>query len=151
MPSKIDIYIHGCSTRHRQGGWGAVLINRTKPKYTVIFGGAIRNATDNLMEIMSAIQGLGMLNRPCEVTLTTESDLVRKIIENKFILKDHKALCYELRHLASEHKVKVQRISKHTETVGDQRVYALVHEGIQEAKEKARVHKGMLNRIPNHF
>ena len=151
MASKIDICIHGCSTRHRQGGWGAILINKTKPKYTAIFGGAVRNATDDLMEIMSAIQALGMLKRQCEVTLTTESDLVRRIVENRFIHKNHKSLCHELRYLAEEHSVKVNKIKKHTETEGDPRVYALVHEGIQEAKEKARVHKGMLNRIPNHF
>lgn len=151
MNSKIDICIHGCSTRHRQGGWGAILINKTKPKYAAVFGGAVRNATDSLMELMSAIQALGMLRKSCDVTLTTESDLIRRVIHDRYIHKDHKMLCYELRHLAEYHNIKVVRVSKHSEASGDPRVYALVHEGIQEAKEKARIHKGMLHRIPNHF
>lgn len=151
MSNTIEISIHGKSTRYGQGGWGAVLLNRTKAKYRAVYGGAIRNTTDGHMEIMSAIQALGLLKRPLSVDLYTESDLIRRILEERFILKQHKTLCLELRYLATVHNINVIRVQKHTDKQGDPRVYSLVHEGIQKAKEMARIHKGMLHRIPNHF
>lgn len=150
--SKIDMYIHGRSTKYGQGGWGALLHNKTKPKNKAMYGGAIRYASDSLMEIMSAIQSLGALNKPCDVTIYTESKLLFDIIKNGIIPKEHKTLALELLYFKSFHDITVNLLNSQNERDGgNPKVYNLVHEGIQEAKELYRLNRGLFDRLPNHF
>ena len=147
----INIYIHGHGTQHGQGGWGAILRNENTAKQTHLFGGALRKATTEHMEIMSAIQALGALKRPCVVNMFTESDTVRRIFEEDYLPKDYKTLALELQYYATEHQIAVIRLARHDAHHGDTKVYDLVHEGIQEAKERYRLNRNMLDRIPTHF
>ncbi len=72
----MHIYTDGaCRGNPGPGGWGAILRygDREKELY-----GAERSTTNNRMELMAAIQALEALTRGCEVTLTTDSQYLRK-------------------------------------------------------------------------
>ena len=73
---KIEIFTDGaCSGNPGPGGWGAIL--RTKGVEKELSGGE-KDTTNNRMEMMAVIAALEALNRPCEVTVTTDSQYVMK-------------------------------------------------------------------------
>lgn len=73
---KVEIFTDGaCKGNPGPGGWGALL--RYGGIEKPLFGGEART-TNNRMELMAAIEGLTALKAPCEVTLTTDSQYVRK-------------------------------------------------------------------------
>ena len=73
---KVTIFTDGaCRGNPGPGGWGAILF---KDDHEKEFYGAERETTNNRMELMAAIQALEVLKRPCEVTLTTDSQYVKK-------------------------------------------------------------------------
>ena len=73
---KVEIYTDGaCRGNPGPGGWGAILRAGTSEKELC---GAERETTNNRMELMAAIIALESLKRPCDVTLTTDSQYVRK-------------------------------------------------------------------------
>ncbi len=72
----IEIFTDGaCRGNPGPGGWGALLRHGEQVKE--IYGGE-KMTTNNRMELMAAIQALEALKRPCEVTLTTDSEYVRR-------------------------------------------------------------------------
>ncbi len=73
---QIEIFTDGaCKGNPGPGGWGALLRygSTEKPLY-----GGEKNTTNNRMELTAAIEGLAALDEKCEVTLTTDSQYVRK-------------------------------------------------------------------------
>lgn len=64
-----------CKGNPGVGGWGAILRYGKTEKQ--IYGGE-KVTTNNRMELMAAIQALQSLREACEVTLTTDSQYVRK-------------------------------------------------------------------------
>ena len=72
MPEKhVDIYTDGaCSGNPGDGGWAAILFYRNFRREV---SGAERDTTNNRMELMAVIKGLGMLKEPCEVTVYSDS------------------------------------------------------------------------------
>lgn len=76
MADKVDIFTDGaCRGNPGPGGWGALLRHAEREKE--LFGSE-RETTNNRMELMAAIIALESLKRACEVTLTTDSQYVRK-------------------------------------------------------------------------
>ena len=74
--SKIEIYTDGaCRGNPGPGGWGAWLIAGKHQKE--LFGGE-QDTTNNRMELMAAIKALSALKSDSVVTLTTDSQYVRK-------------------------------------------------------------------------
>ena len=74
--SKIEIYTDGaCRGNPGPGGWGAWLISGNHKKE--LFGGEL-DTTNNRMELMAAIKALDALKSSSIVTLTTDSQYVRK-------------------------------------------------------------------------
>lgn len=72
----VKIFTDGaCKGNPGPGGWGAVLRYGDAEKQ--LFGGEAET-TNNRMELMAAIQALAALNRACDVSLTTDSQYVRK-------------------------------------------------------------------------
>ncbi len=63
-----------CKGNPGPGGWGALL--RFGDKEKELSGGEAQS-TNNRMELMAAIRALESLNRPCAVTLVTDSVYVR--------------------------------------------------------------------------
>ena len=74
--NKVTIFTDGaCRGNPGPGGWGAIL---RKDDHEKELYGAERETTNNRMELMAAIQALEALKRPCDVTLTTDSQYVKK-------------------------------------------------------------------------
>ncbi len=72
----VEIFTDGaCRGNPGPGGWGAVL--RYNGQEKLLHGGEAPT-TNNRMELMAAIAALSALKRPCQVTLTTDSQYVRK-------------------------------------------------------------------------
>ena len=70
----VEIATDGvCKGNPGRGGWGVVLrMGGTEKEMS----GGEAHTTNNRMELMAAIQGLGALKRPCRVTLSTDSRYV---------------------------------------------------------------------------
>ena len=67
----VDIYTDGaCRGNPGPGGWGAILVYNGHEKE---LSGGHPETTNNRMELTAAIQALAALNRPCTVTLTSDS------------------------------------------------------------------------------
>ena len=72
----IELFTDGaCKGNPGPGGWGVLL--RYGENEKPLCGGEI-HTTNNRMELMAAIEGLKALSEPCQVTLTTDSQYVRK-------------------------------------------------------------------------
>lgn len=75
MP-RVEIFTDGaCLGNPGPGGWGVIL--RYGNAVKEIHGGEAAT-TNNRMELMAAISALRSLKRPCIVTLTTDSEYLRK-------------------------------------------------------------------------
>lgn len=67
----IDIYTDGaCRGNPGKGGWGAILVYGGREKE---LSGGEWLTTNNRMELTAAIEALGALKEPCEVTLYSDS------------------------------------------------------------------------------
>ncbi len=75
-PDVTEIFTDGaCRGNPGPGGWGALMRFQGKEKSLY---GAEAHTTNNRMELMAAIKALQALKRPCKVSLTTDSQYVRK-------------------------------------------------------------------------
>jgi len=73
---KVEIFSDGaCSGNPGPGGYGTIL--RCGGKVRELSGYAAET-TNNRMELLGAISGLEALLRPCRVSLTTDSEYVKK-------------------------------------------------------------------------
>lgn len=82
---KIDIYTDGaCSGNPGPGGWGAILMYGGIKKE---LSGGEAETTNNRMELMAVINALEALNRPCEVTLYTDSQYIVNAVEKGWARK----------------------------------------------------------------
>lgn len=73
--TKVNIYTDGaCSGNPGPGGWGAIL---ECGGVTKELSGGAAETTNNRMELTAAIEALSALKRPCQVTLTTDSQYLK--------------------------------------------------------------------------
>jgi ribonuclease HI len=76
---RVELFTDGaCLGNPGPGGWGALLRFGTREKE--LSGGEVLT-TNNRMELMAAIAGLEALKRPCEIALTTDSQYVKRGVE----------------------------------------------------------------------
>lgn len=74
--NRVEIFTDGaCRGNPGPGGWGAIL--RYNGHEKELYGGAA-DTTNNRMELTAAIVALESLNRDCAVSLTTDSEYLRK-------------------------------------------------------------------------
>lgn len=67
----VEIYTDGaCKGNPGPGGWSAVIVYGGAEKE---LSGGEAATTNNRMELIGAISGLGALKEPCEVTLYSDS------------------------------------------------------------------------------
>jgi ribonuclease HI len=141
---KVSIFTDGaCRGNPGPGGWGAILRcdGREKELY-----GFERETTNNRMELMAAIQSLEALKRPCDVTLTTDSQYVRKGITewlaqwkrrgwktaDKKPVKNQD-LWQRLEAATHHHTIHWKWIKGHSGHVENERADQLANRGIDEA------------------
>ena len=73
---QVIIYTDGaCRGNPGPGGWGAIL---RYGKHEKSLFGFEKDTTNNRMELMAAIKALESLKRTCQVSLTTDSQYVRR-------------------------------------------------------------------------
>jgi ribonuclease HI len=76
---KVELFTDGaCLGNPGPGGWAALLRAGTREKALV---GAEAMTTNNRMELMAAIAGIEALKRACTVAVTTDSQYVRRGVE----------------------------------------------------------------------
>ena len=72
----VEVFTDGaCRGNPGPGGWGALLRYNQQEKELY---GAEPETTNNRMELMAAIQALEALSRPCDISVTTDSQYVRQ-------------------------------------------------------------------------
>lgn len=77
--TRVELFTDGaCLGNPGPGGWGALLRFGDREKE---LSGGEPLTTNNRMELMGAIAGLEALKRPCEVVLTTDSQYVKRGVE----------------------------------------------------------------------
>jgi ribonuclease HI len=75
----IELFTDGaCLGNPGPGGWGALLRSGTRERE---LSGGEADTTNNRMELMAAIAGLEALKRACSVVLTTDSQYVKRGVE----------------------------------------------------------------------
>lgn len=143
--SKVDIFADGaCKGNPGTGGWGALLVADGREKE--IFGGEL-NTTNNRMELRAVIEALGVLTRPCEVTLYTDSQYVQKGISEwihgwkargwKTAAKEpvkNEDLWKLLDTAQGQHKVEWKWVRGHNGHPGNERADALANKGVETVR-----------------
>lgn len=117
---KVIIYTDGASRGNPgPGGYGAILQSGYKRKE---ISKGFRLTTNNRMELMAVIDSLRELNRPCEVTIYTDSQYVVNAVEKGWLFEWEKKgfkktanadLWKQFLSLYRQHKVKFVWIRGH--------------------------------------
>lgn len=81
----VDLYTDGaCSGNPGPGGWAAILVSAAKQKE---LSGSESPTTNQRMEIMAAVEGLRALQRPCAVTLFSDSAYLINCLKQRWYVK----------------------------------------------------------------
>ena len=139
----VEIYTDGaCRGNPGPGGWGAVL--RSGKHEKELYGGE-PNTTNNRMEMTAVVKALTALTNPSDVTLTTDSQYVRKGItewihnwkKNGWKTSAKQAvknadLWQQIDALSTEHTIRWEWVKGHSGHPENERVDALANRGIDE-------------------
>ena len=81
-PTEVQLYTDGaCSGNPGPGGWAFILRHPASGK-ELVRSGALRQTTNNQMEMQAVIEGLSALKRPTTVTLYSDSTYVLQGIKD---------------------------------------------------------------------
>ena len=140
---KVIIYTDGaCSGNPGPGGWAAVLMYKENKKE---ISGAIKNTTNNIMELTAVVEALKTLKFPCKVDLYSDSSYVINAFEKKWIfgwMKNNwktsskepvknKEIWQELYDLTKVDKVNFFKVKGHSDNVWNNRCDELAREAIK--------------------
>jgi len=139
----IEIFTDGgCRGNPGPGGWGVLLRYKQHIKE---MKGHQPDTTNNQMELMAAIQAFEVLNRPCHVKITTDSQYVKngitqwvsgwkqkgwKTAANKPV--ENQVLWQRLDAAIQSHNVEWFWVKGHSGHLENERVDALANEAIDE-------------------
>ena len=142
--SEVEIYTDGaCRGNPGPGGWGVLLISGGREKE--LCGGEI-STTNNRMELMAAIRGLEALRRQCRVIVYTDSEYVRRGIDEwlegwksrgwktagKKPVKNQD-LWQALDAAAAAHEIDWRWVKGHAGIPGNERADELANRGLEQA------------------
>lgn len=140
---KVVIYTDGaCLGNPGPGGWAALIQYNTNEKE---LKGAVKETTNNRMELTAAIKALQALSEPCEIILYTDSVYVQKGVSewlqnwkkrnwktaNKRPVKN-KDLWQEMDQVIVHHDITWQWVKGHAGNIGNERVDTLARQVIEE-------------------
>ncbi|MGH8605949.1 MAG: ribonuclease HI [Gammaproteobacteria bacterium] len=137
----VELYTDGaCRGNPGVGGWGVLLRYREREK---TLSGGEPQTTNNRMELIAAIKGLEVLNRPCRVRLTTDSQYLQRGLtqwlpiwkQRGWRTADKKPiknvdLWQRLDKLSGRHAVQWQWVKGHAGHPGNETADALAKEGM---------------------
>jgi ribonuclease HI len=143
-PARVDIYTDGaCKGNPGPGGWGALM--RWGAHERELFGGEAQT-TNNRMELLAVIRALEQLNRPCDVTVHTDSQYVQKGISEwlrswkarGWLTADRKPvknadLWKQLDALTGGHRIQWAWVRGHDGHPENERADALANRGVPRA------------------
>jgi ribonuclease HI len=147
MSEIVEIFTDGaCRGNPGPGGWAALLRYKGREK---TLHGAEPMTTNNRMEQMAAIQALESLKRPCRVRLTTDSEYVKKGIQEWLPMWKRRGwktagkkavknvdLWERLDRAAQRHRIEWHWVRGHTGHPDNERVDRLAVAAIEEIKRK---------------
>jgi len=139
----VEIYTDGaCRGNPGPGGWGVVL--RSGKHEKELYGGETET-TNNRMEMTAVVNALHALKQPSDVTLTTDSQYVRKGITEWIhnwkkngwktaAKKDVKNadLWQQIDSLSAKHSIRWEWVKGHSGHPDNERVDELANRGIDE-------------------
>ena len=143
---KVEIFTDGaCKGNPGPGGWGAILRYGEKEKELY---GAEAHTTNNRMELLAAIEALSALGESCQVSITTDSQYVRKGItewmkvwkQRQWRTTDKKPvknqdLWVRLDEQVNRHQLEWHWVRGHSGHPENERADALANKAIMELKE----------------
>lgn len=124
---EVVIYTDGaCSGNPGPGGWGAILMYNGNSKE---ISGAIKDTTNNIMEITAVIEALKLLKEECNVKVYSDSAYVVNAFNQGWIYnwrknnwktasKDpvkNQELWEQLYKLVQKHKVEFKKVKGHSD------------------------------------
>ena len=145
----VDLYTDGaCSGNPGAGGWGFVLLCKTKEKDKKM-SGYEENTTNNRMELMAVIEGIKAIKKTCNLTIYTDSAYVYNAFTQGWInnwlqngFKNaqkkpvaNKELWLELLSLIEKHNVKWVKVKGHSDNVYNNICDKLATDEIKKHKE----------------
>lgn len=144
----VSIYTDGaCKGNPGPGGWGALL--KWNGHERELFGGE-GNTTNNRMELLAVISALGVLTRPCEIDVYTDSQYVQKGIaewisswkRRGWKTADKKPvknsdLWMRLDELAGKHRVRWHWVRGHAGHPENERADGLANRGVLTVARQA--------------
>jgi ribonuclease HI len=145
----IELYTDGaCLGNPGPGGWGALLRMGAREKE---LSGGETETTNNRMELMAAIAGLEALKRACTVVITTDSQYVKRGVEewmprwqaNGWRTSDRKPvknrdLWERLSAALASHHVRWHWVRGHTGHAENERVDRLARDAALAMKDLAK-------------
>ncbi len=152
--SRVEIYTDGaCRGNPGPGGWGVLLLADGHEKE--LCGGEL-STTNNRMELTAAIRGLGALKKECRVTVYTDSEYVRRGIEEwlenwkrrgwktagKKPVKNQD-LWQALEQAVSDHRVEWRWVKGHAGVPGNEKADELANRGLDEMLQDLRAAGGL--------
>ena len=141
----VEVFTDGaCLGNPGPGGWAALLRMGTREKE---LSGGEADTTNNRMELMAAIAGIEALKRACDVVVTTDSEYVRRGVEewmprwqaNGWRTSDKKPvknrdLWERMAAALTDHTVRWRWVRGHTGHVENERVDVLAREAALKIK-----------------
>ncbi len=139
---EVIIYTDGaCSGNPGPGGWGSILMYKENIKE---ISGALKDTTNNVMELTAVIEALKLLKFKCNVKLYSDSAYVVNAFNQKWIygwLKNgwknsnkapvkNKELWEELYSLANIHNVEFIKVKGHADNEYNNRCDELARNAI---------------------
>ncbi|WP_458700241.1 ribonuclease HI [Sulfurospirillum sp. 1307] len=137
---KIYLFSDGSSLGNPgQGGYCAILRFGEHEK---VISGAIRDATNNQMELLAVIEGLRALKEPCEVEIVSDSSYVVKGInewlenwkQKEFKKVKNPDLWKEYVEVSKPHKIKATWVRGHNGHEENERCDKIAKEEAQSLK-----------------
>lgn len=142
---RVEIYADGaCKGNPGTGGWGALLVAGGHEKELC---GGERNTTNNRMELKAVIEALAALNRPCDITVYTDSQYVQKGISewiHGWKARGWKTAAREpvknvdlwqaLDAAQSKHKIEWRWVKGHAGHAGNERADQLANRGVETVR-----------------